>query len=107
MYEQIISLIVAVTCLIVTYQKTAVMIVVKRISVTACILNEGGMIERVMETYALHIPEIVIQVYYFKAAELIAGRKDKLAAMLICEPVAGIVCRLWIDDCISVLSNTI
>ena len=47
------------------------------------ILQEVGMVIRIVETYPVNIPEIIIHIDYLKPAEFISCVEDKVTAVLI------------------------
>ena len=82
MDKQVIGLCVTVISLVVTYKVSAVMVIVKLVGVTARILHEGGVVERVMVADTVYVKEVVIDIDHLKTAELTSGREYQLAAVL-------------------------
>ena len=98
MDKQVIGLSVTVISLVVTYKVSAVMVIVKLVGVTARILHEGGVVERVMVADTVYVKEVVIDIDHLKTAELTSGREYQLAAVLIGETVAGVIGGSGVDD---------
>ena len=67
------------------------MVVIKLIGVTRQVLGERSVVERVVETDAVHIHVVLVHVDHLKAAELVASGEYELTAVLVCEAVAGII----------------
>ena len=100
MDEQVIGLGVIVIGLIVSYQVSAVMVIVECIGVMTGVADKVGVIVRIVEGYAVYVFEIIVHIDYLETSEFIACRKDKVTAMVVGEPGAGVIGGLGIEYCV-------